>query len=305
MNEKAPQRKNKRNNNHTATYLLCALTISIVIVIVLLTSVLSKKSGKENETPEYTVDTASTDASTDAITEEAAYPTVSEITLFGRSYAQDITEFSLSSDELTGLEHDEIYSDIRKALKFFNSLKSVDLTAAGLELDEMIALKDIYPDIDFIWTVKLCGKEVSSEETELDISGIEITDIEDFKKHIKALDNLNYIDMCDCVLPTRIARHGTLMTSHGRINIRKAQYKEDFRPLDEECDCYTCRNYTRAYLNHLCRANEGFGTRLFSIHNIRFLIKLMEDARTAIKEDRFNEFKAEKLATMKFDERGF
>ncbi len=113
------------------------------------------------------------------------------------------------------------------------------------------------------------------------------------------------IDMCDCVLPTRIARHGTLMTSHGRINIRKAQYKEDFRPLDEECDCYTCRNYTRAYLNHLCRANEGFGTRLFSIHNIRFLIKLMEDARTEIKEDRFNEFKAEKLATMKFDERGF
>lgn len=113
------------------------------------------------------------------------------------------------------------------------------------------------------------------------------------------------IDMCDCVLPTRIARHGTLMTSHGRINIRKAQYKEDFRPLDEECDCYTCRNYTRAYLNHLCRANEGFGTRLFSIHNIRFLIKLMEDARTAIKEDRFNEFKVKKLATMKFDERGF
>lgn len=113
------------------------------------------------------------------------------------------------------------------------------------------------------------------------------------------------IDMCDCVLPTRIARHGTLMTSHGRINICKAQYKEDFKPLDEECDCYTCRNYTRAYLNHLCRANEGFGTRLFSIHNIRFLIKLMEDARIAIKEDRFNEFKAEKLATMKFDERGF
>lgn len=200
MNEKAPQRKSKRNNNHTATYLLCALTISIVIVIVLLTSVLSKKSGKENETPEHTVDTASTDTSTDTFTEEAAYPTISEITLFGRNYAQDITEFSLSSDELTGLEHDEIYSDICKALKFFNSLKSVDLTAAGLELDEMTALKDIYPDIDFIWTVKLCGKEVSSDETELDISGIEITDIEDFKKHIKALDNLNYIDMCDCGL---------------------------------------------------------------------------------------------------------
>ena len=113
------------------------------------------------------------------------------------------------------------------------------------------------------------------------------------------------IDMCDCVLPTRIARHGTLMTSEGRISIRKNIYKEDFRPLDSECDCYTCKNYTRAYLNHLQRTSEGFGTRLMSIHNLRFLIKLMEDARTAIKEDRFNEFKAEKLAAMKFDERGF
>jgi len=113
------------------------------------------------------------------------------------------------------------------------------------------------------------------------------------------------IDMCDCVLPTRIARHGTLMTSEGRISIRKAIYKHDFRPLDPECDCYTCRNYTRAYLNHLQRTNEGFGTRLMSIHNLRFLIKLMEDARQAIKEDRFNEFKAQKLAEMKFDERGF
>ncbi|MCR5794180.1 MAG: tRNA guanosine(34) transglycosylase Tgt [Solobacterium sp.] len=113
------------------------------------------------------------------------------------------------------------------------------------------------------------------------------------------------IDMCDCVLPTRIARHGTLMTSAGRINIRKAVYKEDFTPLDPECDCYCCRNYTKAYLNHLFRADEGFGTRLMSIHNTRFLIKLMEDARTAIKQDRYNDFKAEKLASMKFDERGF
>lgn len=113
------------------------------------------------------------------------------------------------------------------------------------------------------------------------------------------------IDMCDCVLPTRIARHGTLMTSQGRINIRKQIYRDDFTPLDPECDCYCCRNYTRAYLNHLVRTQEGFGTRLMSIHNIRFLIRLMEEARTAIREDRFNDFKAEKLAAMKFDERGF
>ena len=113
------------------------------------------------------------------------------------------------------------------------------------------------------------------------------------------------VDMCDCVLPTRIARHGTLMTSEGRISIRKAIYKNDFTPLDPECDCYTCRNYTKAYLNHLQRTNEGFGTRLMSIHNLRFLVKLMEDARKAIKEDSFNDFKEETLAKMKFDHRGF
>ena len=113
------------------------------------------------------------------------------------------------------------------------------------------------------------------------------------------------VDMCDCVLPTRIARHGTLMTSEGRISIRKAIYKNDFTPLDTECDCYTCRNYTKAYLNHLQRTNEGFGTRLMSIHNLRFLVKLMEDARKAIKEDCFNDFKEETLAKMKFDHRGF
>ncbi len=113
------------------------------------------------------------------------------------------------------------------------------------------------------------------------------------------------IDMCDCVLPTRLARHGTLLTSHGRINIRKAMYKHDFSPLDEKCDCYCCRNYTRAYLNHLFRTEEGFGTRLLSIHNVRFLLRLMEDARRAINADRFNDFKQETLAQMKFDERGF
>ena len=113
------------------------------------------------------------------------------------------------------------------------------------------------------------------------------------------------IDMCDCVLPTRIARHGTLMTSEGRINIKKPIFKEDFNTLDSKCDCYTCKNYSRAYLNHLARVQEGFGTRLMSIHNIRFLLKLMEEARVAIKEDRFLDYKNEVLSTMKFDERGF
>ena len=112
------------------------------------------------------------------------------------------------------------------------------------------------------------------------------------------------VDMFDCVLPTRLARHGALMTTHGRINIQRAQYKEDFTPLDPECDCYTCKNYTKAYLHHLHKAGEEFGKTLNSIHNIRFLIKLAEQARIAIKEDRFADFKEEVYA--KFgDKRGF
>lgn len=113
------------------------------------------------------------------------------------------------------------------------------------------------------------------------------------------------VDMMDCVLPTRIARHGTLMTSEGRINIKKAIYKEDFRPLDPECDCICCKNHTRAYLNHLYRCNEGLGNRLMSIHNLRFLLRLTEQARQAIMEDRFGDFKKEILAKYAFDERGF
>lgn len=112
------------------------------------------------------------------------------------------------------------------------------------------------------------------------------------------------VDMFDCVLPTRLARHGALMTSHGRINIQRAEFKEDFSSLDEECDCYTCTHYSKAYLHHLHKAGEEFGKTLNSIHNIRFLIHLAEQARIAIKEDRFADFKAEVYA--KFgDKRGF
>jgi queuine tRNA-ribosyltransferase len=102
---------------------------------------------------------------------------------------------------------------------------------------------------------------------------------------------LRGVDMFDCVLPTRIARHGTLMTSEGRLNIRNAKNEMDFRPIDESCDCYTCKNYTRSYLRHLIRCNEGLGQRLLSIHNLRFLISLTEEVRLAIQEDRFLDFK--------------
>lgn len=101
------------------------------------------------------------------------------------------------------------------------------------------------------------------------------------------------IDMYDCVLPTRVARHGALMTHHGRININNEKFKEDFTPIDPECDCYTCRNYTRAYLRHLHKSDELFGKTLLSIHNVRFLLQLSEDIRKAIQEDRLLDFKEE------------
>ena len=101
------------------------------------------------------------------------------------------------------------------------------------------------------------------------------------------------VDMFDCVLPTRIARNGTAMTSQGKVVVRNATYAEDFTPLDPECDCYTCRNYTKAYIRHLIKTNEMLGARLITTHNLHFLLKLMENIRQAIREDRFLDFREE------------
>ncbi|GAF24818.1 queuine/archaeosine tRNA-ribosyltransferase [Moorella thermoacetica Y72] len=101
------------------------------------------------------------------------------------------------------------------------------------------------------------------------------------------------VDMFDCVLPTRIARNGTVMTTYGKLVVRNAAYARDFRPLDPECDCYTCRNYTRAYIRHLLKAEEILGLRLTTIHNLHFLIKLMQRLRQAIAEGRLEEVAAD------------
>ena len=134
----------------------------------------------------------------------------------------------------------------------------------------------------------------------------------DKPRYIMGVGSLDYllggiargVDMFDCVLPTRMARHGALMTSTGRVNIHNEKYKEDFTPLDPNCDCYCCKNYTKAYLRHLHICDETFGKRLMSIHNTRFLIKIMEGAREAIKEDRFEEYMTATLAAFG-DKRGF
>jgi len=101
------------------------------------------------------------------------------------------------------------------------------------------------------------------------------------------------IDMMDCVQPTRIGRHGTVFTKFGRLVIKNKKYEEDKSPLDDTCDCYVCKNYTRGYIRHLFKAEEILGQRLATYHNLYFLIKLMNNARTAILENRFSSFKEE------------
>ena len=98
------------------------------------------------------------------------------------------------------------------------------------------------------------------------------------------------VDMFDCVYPTRVARNGMAMLKTGRLNIKNKQFERDFSPLDEECDCYACRHYTRAYIRHLYKAEEIFAFRLLSVHNIHFLQSFMRGLREAILEDRFGDF---------------
>ena len=101
------------------------------------------------------------------------------------------------------------------------------------------------------------------------------------------------IDMFDCVMPTRNARNGTLFTSFGKLNIKGAKYKEDALPIDPECECLTCKTYSRAYINHLFRAREISYFRLATLHNLHYYLTLMRDVREAILKDKFQEFKAE------------
>ena len=101
------------------------------------------------------------------------------------------------------------------------------------------------------------------------------------------------VDIFDCVLPTRIARHGNAFTRYGKINLKNAKYKSDFTPIDESCDCYACKNFTKAYIRHLVSVDEMLGLSLLSIHNLRFLIRLTEDLRECIKNDNILEYREE------------
>ncbi|HNS52552.1 MAG TPA: tRNA guanosine(34) transglycosylase Tgt [Anaerolineae bacterium] len=104
------------------------------------------------------------------------------------------------------------------------------------------------------------------------------------------------IDLFDCVLPTRLARNAALLTRHGRLNLRNASFSTDAKPVEERCDCYCCRRFSRAYLRHLFKAEELLGYRLATIHNVRFQERLMEDIRAALGDGSFEQFRSEFLA---------
>ncbi len=112
------------------------------------------------------------------------------------------------------------------------------------------------------------------------------------------------IDMFDCVLATRIARNGTVFTKHGRMILRNQTFAEDPRPIEEDCDCYSCRNFSRAYLRHLIKTNEIFGATLLSIHNLRFLTKMMEEIRASINNGTFSDYRAAFWENYKISDKG-
>jgi len=108
---------------------------------------------------------------------------------------------------------------------------------------------------------------------------------------------LRGVDMFDCVLATRVARNGTVFTRSGRLVVRNAACARDFAPIEEDCDCYACRNYSRAYIRHLLKAEEILGLRLCSIHNLRFLVRMMEEMREAISQDATRDWAEDFYAT--------
>jgi queuine tRNA-ribosyltransferase len=111
------------------------------------------------------------------------------------------------------------------------------------------------------------------------------------------------VDMFDCVLPTRVARNGTAYTRRGALGIKGGSYKMDFRPLEENCDCFACKHFTRAYLRHLLKANEILGLRMLSVHNSHMYLKVMADARAHLAAGTFAEFYREFIANFKPSER--
>lgn len=176
-----------------------------------------------------------------------------------------------------------IYEDLRQ--KSFDELSTMDEHFSGYAIGGLAVgepREDMYRILDYI--VEKCP-----ENKPRYLMGV--------GEPIDMLEAVETgIDMMDCVQPSRIGRHGTVFTKYGRLVVKNATYAEDDRPLDEGCQCYACRNYTRGYIRHLFKADEILGARLATYHNLYFLLKMMKDSRKAIMEGKFKEFKKEFIA---------
>lgn len=171
-----------------------------------------------------------------------------------------------------------LYKDLRtKCVDYCKNFAKCGIAIGGLSVGE--PKKDMYEMLDFL-------QPILPQNMPHYLMGVGSPDclVEGYARGV---------DMMDCVLPTRIARNGTAFTKNGKMVIKNSQYKEDFRPIEEDCHCYACQHYTRAYIRHLINAGEMLGAELLSIHNLHFLIKLAEDCREAIMGDYFPEFREE------------
>ncbi len=181
-----------------------------------------------------------------------------------------------STQSLFGIVQGGMYKDLRlKSLKELTAMDFDGYAIGGLSVGEP---KDImYEVLDYT------ACELPEDKPRY-LMGVGTPDV-----LIESV--IRGIDMADCVLPTRTARMGTAMTSNGAISIKKADYKYDYSPLDTECDCPTCKNYTKAYIRHLYKENEILSARLLSYHNLRFLQNLMSNIRKSIEDDNLLEFR--------------
>lgn len=192
-----PKRKPKKHLKNSALYgvLSISAVLAIILAVILLTHI-GKKNEETNNMTDSTTEGIST-ATEPPTTTEAVVP---DVNVFGTAYPHDTQILTISPADIEGLEHDMILSGIQHALSLLTELERVNLYDAELTLDEMHTLHEGYPDVSFGWNIDIYGVSISSDDEKADISGIEITDMDDFKKRLSILDRLTYLDMCDCGL---------------------------------------------------------------------------------------------------------
>ena len=188
------------------------------------------------------------------------------------------------SQALFGIIQGSVYKDLRiESAKFISSLDFPGIAIGGVSVGESRA--EMYKAISW------CEPYIPKDKPKYVMGVGEPVDL---------LESIERgIDMFDCALPTRIARNGAVWTKTGRINLRNSKYKKDLSPIEKNCACFACKNYTKAYISHLIGVKEILGIRLTTIHNLHFILNLLADSRKAIKNDEFSKFKKDFIKSFK------